>query len=133
MTMAAYGCADRLLALLIAENETVHALNQSRSLQTSPIAGEAFDVGAANREQRQRAVAAPSGELAQVQRIRLASQAAVSGQVTGEREPFGVGESGWIMTRAVVGAAVVIGHLLAGLRPGGWASRRSQRLSGSPT
>ena len=38
MTMAAYGCASRLLAVLIAKNETVHALNQSRSLQTSPIA-----------------------------------------------------------------------------------------------
>jgi hypothetical protein len=58
------------------------------------IAGEAFDVGAANREQRQRAVAAPRGELAQVQCVGLASQAAVSGQVTGEREPFGVGEGG---------------------------------------
>ena len=58
------------------------------------ITGEAFDVGAANREQRQRAAAAPRGELAKVQRIRLASQAAVSGQLTGEREPFGVGEGG---------------------------------------
>ena len=38
------------------------------------------------RQQRQTAVAAPRGELAQVQRIRLASQAAVSGQVA-EAEP----------------------------------------------
>ena len=36
--MAACGYAGRLDAVLIAGNETVHALNQSRSLQTSPIA-----------------------------------------------------------------------------------------------
>ena len=72
------------------------------------IAGEAFDIGAANCEQWHGAIAAPCGELAQIQRVRLAGQAAVPGQ----GEPFGVGEDGGrIMTTAVDGAAVVIGHL----------------------
>src|SRR6185437_15606798 len=31
-------------------------------------------------------------------------------------------KAGWIVASAVDGAAVVIGHLPAGLRPGGWAS-----------
>ena len=44
------------------------------------VAGEAFDAGAADGEQAQRAGAAPGGELAQVQRVCLAGQAAVSGQ-----------------------------------------------------
>ena len=38
MTMAACGYAARLLALLIAENKTTHALNQSQSRQTLPVA-----------------------------------------------------------------------------------------------
>jgi hypothetical protein len=54
------------------------------------VAGEAFDVGAADGEQGQAASAAPGGELAHVQRVRLPGQAAVSG----EREPFGVAECG---------------------------------------
>ena len=58
------------------------------------VAGEAFDVGAADREQRQGAGAAPGSELPQVERISLAGQAAVSGQEPGEGEPFGVGEGG---------------------------------------
>jgi hypothetical protein len=41
--------------------------------------GEGLDVRAADREQRQRAGAAPGGELAQVQGVGLASQAAVPG------------------------------------------------------
>jgi hypothetical protein len=67
------------------------------------IPGEAFDVGAPDREQRQGAGAAPAGELAQVERVGLAGQAAVRGQEPGEREPFRIGEgrldrderSGW--------------------------------------
>jgi len=43
------------------------------------LAGEAFDVGAADCEQGQGAGAAPAGELAQVQGVGLACQAAVSG------------------------------------------------------
>ena len=56
------------------------------------VTGEALDVGAADGEQGQGAGAAPGGELAQVQRVGLAGQAAVSGQEPGEGEPFGVGE-----------------------------------------
>jgi hypothetical protein len=67
----------------------------------------------------QGAGAAPGGELAQVQRVGLAGQAAVSGQESGEGEPFGVGEGGLDRDEGVDGAAVVIGHLPAGLRPGG--------------
>src|SRR5712692_8496311 len=56
--------------------------------------GEAFDVCAADREQRQGTAAAPAGELAQVQCVGLAGQAAVPGQVSGEGEPFGISEGG---------------------------------------
>ena len=97
------------------------------------VAGEAFDVGAADSEQGQGAGAAPGSELAQVECVRLAGQAAVSGQVPGEGEPFGAGEGG----------------LDRGER-GGWGGSdyrgppgragtgrlglfRSQRLSGKPT
>jgi hypothetical protein len=43
------------------------------------LAGEGLDVRAAGREQRQRPGAAPAGELAQVQGVGLAGQAAVTG------------------------------------------------------
>ena len=56
--------------------------------------GKAFDVGAADGEQGKRPGAAPAGELVQVQRVRLAGQAAVSGQEPAEGEPFGIGEGG---------------------------------------
>ena len=67
------------------------------------LAGEPFDVGAADSEQGQRAGAAPAGELSQVQCIGIAGQPTVPGQEPGEGEPFGVGEgrldgnerSGW--------------------------------------
>src|SRR2546429_1318765 len=58
------------------------------------VACEAFDVGAADGEQVQRAGAAPGSELAQVQRVRLSRQPAVPGQEPREREPFGIGEGG---------------------------------------
>src|SRR6202050_67682 len=48
----------------------------------------------AHREQRQGTAATPAGELAQVQGVGLAGQAAVPGQVAGEGEPFGIGEGG---------------------------------------
>ena len=54
--------------------------------------GEGLDVGAADREQRQGPGAAPAGELAQVQGVGLAGQAAVPGQEPSQREPLGVGE-----------------------------------------
>ena len=60
----------------------------------SSFTGEALDVGTANGEQGQRANAAPAGELAQVQRVGLAGQAAVPGQEPGEGDPLGVGEDG---------------------------------------
>jgi hypothetical protein len=58
------------------------------------VTGERFDVRATDREQRQRPGPAPDRELAQVEGVRLPGQAAVAGQETGEREPFGVGEHG---------------------------------------
>jgi len=81
------------------------------------VAGEAFDVGAADGEQGQGAGAAPGSELAQVERVGLAGRAAVSGQVPGEGEPFGVGEGGLDRGEDGGWAAVVIGHLPAGLEP----------------
>jgi hypothetical protein len=42
-------------------------------------------------------------------------------------------KAGWIVASAVDGAAVVIGHLPAGLEPGRPGQFRSQRLSGNPT
>jgi hypothetical protein len=58
------------------------------------LPGEALDVGAADGEQAQAAGPARGGELAQVERVRLAGKPAVSGQVAGEGEPFGIGERG---------------------------------------
>ena len=58
------------------------------------VPGEAFDVGAADGEQVQGAGAAPAGELAQVQGVCVAGQAAVAGQEPGKGEPFSIGESG---------------------------------------
>jgi hypothetical protein len=52
------------------------------------VAGEAFDVGAADGEQVQGMGAAPGGELAQVECVGLSCQAAVPGQKPGEREAF---------------------------------------------
>jgi hypothetical protein len=43
-------------------------------------ASEGLDTGAADREQRQGAGPAPGGELAQVEGVRLAGQAAVPGE-----------------------------------------------------
>jgi hypothetical protein len=95
--------------------------------------GEAFDVGAADGEQRQGAGAAPGGELAQVQGVRLPGQASVSGQEPGEGDPFGIGEGGLDRGERGGWGAVVIGHLPAGLEPGRLGQFRSQRLSGNPT
>jgi len=46
----------------------------------SRVTGEALDVGAPDREQGQRADAAPGGEPPQIHRVGLAREAAVSGQ-----------------------------------------------------
>jgi hypothetical protein len=58
------------------------------------FSGEAFDVGAADGEQGQGPGPAPVSELAQVECVGLAGQAAVPGQEPGEGEPFRVGEGG---------------------------------------
>lgn len=97
------------------------------------VAGEAFDVGAADSEQGHRSGTAPGRELAQVQGVCLAGQTAVPGQIPGEGEPSGVSESGLIVASAVDGAAVITGHLPAGLEPGRPGQFRSQRLNGNPT
>ena len=55
------------------------------------VPGKAYDVAVADGDNVQGAAAAPGGELAQVQEICLAGQAAVPGQIPGEGEPFGVG------------------------------------------
>jgi hypothetical protein len=52
------------------------------------VAGEAFDVGAAHLEQAQVVLLAPGRVLAQVQRIRLAGQAGVTGQEPGQGQAF---------------------------------------------
>ena len=52
------------------------------------------DVGAADGEQGQGPGAAPCGELAQVERVGLAGQAAVAGQEPGEGDSLSVGEDG---------------------------------------
>jgi hypothetical protein len=44
------------------------------------VTGEALDVGAAGLEQADVMLLAPAGELAQVQRVRLAGQAGIAGQ-----------------------------------------------------
>ena len=75
--------------------------------------------------------AAPGGDLAQVQSVGLAGQAAVPGQEPGKGEPFGVGErrldgdegSGRGGHRAPPGRAET---------RGGWTSCGPQRLSGNP-
>ena len=56
------------------------------------VTGEGLDVGAADGEQGNRAGPAPGGELAQVERVGLTGQAAVSGQEPGEGESLGIGE-----------------------------------------
>ena len=65
-----------------------------RSPSCFQVPGEAFDIGAADREQVQGGGTAPGGELTQVQCAGVAGQAAVAGQEPGEGEPFGVGEGG---------------------------------------
>jgi hypothetical protein len=97
------------------------------------VPGEALDVGAADGEQRQGPGAAPGGELAQVQRVGLAGQAAVPGQEPGEGNSLGVGEdgldrgerSGWDSSghRAPPGQA----------ETGKLGQSRSQRFNGTPT
>ena len=41
-------------------------------------------------------------------------------------------KTGWIVTSAADGAAVLIGHLPARLETGSWAQSRPQRFNGNP-
>jgi hypothetical protein len=97
------------------------------------VTGEGLDVGAADGEQVQGAGSAPGGELAQVECVGLAGQAAVSGQEPGEASRSVSVKAGWIVASAVDGAAVVIGHLPAGLRPGRLGQLRVPAIERNPT
>ena len=96
------------------------------------VAGEAFDVGAADGEQVQAAGTALGGELAQVQRVGVGGQAAVPGQEPREGESLGIGES-WLDGDEGSGWGGS-GHRAP---PGraetrtGWAICGSQRLNGT--
>jgi hypothetical protein len=59
-----------------------------------PGDGAPLDVGAADREQGQGAGSTPGGELAQVESVGLAGQAAVSSQEPGKSELLGIAEDG---------------------------------------
>jgi len=76
------------------------------------VPGEALDVSAAHLERAQVMLTAPAGELAEVQRVGLAGQPAVTGQEPGERRrsgPVNVGSAG---TRTVDGVSMaIIGYL----------------------
>ena len=96
------------------------------------LAGEAFDVGAADGEEGQGAGAAPGGELAQIQRVRLSCQPAVSGQ----EPPASASRSaslntGWMGTRVVVVVAV-IGYLPVRAEAGRLGQARPQRNTRPP-
>ena len=56
--------------------------------------GEALDIRSAHMEQANVMLLAPANELAQVQRVRLAGQAGVTGQEPSQGEPLGPGEHG---------------------------------------
>jgi hypothetical protein len=91
------------------------------------LAGEGLDVGAADREQRKGPGAAPAGELAQVEGVGVAGQAAVPGQVPGERKLLGISEHRLDRAREVEGieSAIMAPPGTAGTRKAG--RRRSQR------
>jgi hypothetical protein len=83
--------------------------------------GEGLDVCAADREQRHGPGSAPPGELAQVEGVRLTGQAAVAGEVTGQREPLHISEHRLDGTREVesVAAAIMAPPGTAGTREAG--------------
>jgi len=88
--------------------------------------GEAFDAGAADGEQGQGAGAAPGGELAQVECVRLAGQASVSGQVPARASRSGSVKAGWIVASAVDGR-----QWSSGTSRPGW--NREGRASSGPS
>jgi hypothetical protein len=73
------------------------------------VPGEQLDIGPPDREQRQRPVPAPCGELAQVQCIGFAGLAAVPGQEPGQRKPLRSGEHRLHGTRTVDVMVAVMG------------------------
>jgi hypothetical protein len=89
------------------------------------FAGEPFDVGAAGGEQGKGAGAAPAGELAQVQGVGLAVRPRYPARASRSESV----KAGWIGTRA----AVIIGHLPDGLRPGRLGQRRVPAIERKPT
>jgi hypothetical protein len=97
------------------------------------VPGKGFDLRAADGEQGQRPGPAPGCELAQVQGLGLAGQAAVSGQEPGEGDPFGIGEDG--LDRGERSGWSSSGHRA----PPGQAGTgmlgqpRCQRFNGTPT
>ena len=92
------------------------------------LAGEAFDVGAADPEQAQGAGTAPASELAQVQGVGLTGQAAVPARNPARASRSESVKAGWMGTRA----AVVIGYLPDGLRPGILGQRRAPASERKP-
>jgi hypothetical protein len=97
------------------------------------VTGEGLDVGAADGEQGNGAGPAPGGELAQVECVGLAGQAAVSGQESGEGESLGVGEGGLDRGERSRWAAVVIGYLPDELRPGKLGQQWAPAIKRKPT
>ena len=96
------------------------------------VPGEALDAGTADGEKDQGRGAAPSGELAQVQRVGLAGQPAVRARYPASASRPGSVNAGWIVARAVDGAAVVIGYLPARLRPGRLGQLRVPAIKRKP-
>ena len=64
----------------------------SGASQLFEIAGERFDVVTGNGEQSGVTIMAPLGELAEIERVRIACQARVAAQETGQGSEFGIGE-----------------------------------------
>jgi hypothetical protein len=94
--------------------------------------GEPFNICTADGEQGHGTGAAPSGELAQVQCIGVAVSRWYPARNPARASRSASVKAGWIVTRAVDGAAVVIGHLPAGLRPGRLGQRRVPAIERKP-
>jgi hypothetical protein len=83
------------------------------------VSREALDVSPAHAEQAEAALLAPGDELAQIQGVGLAGQAAVAGKERSERVPLGIGERRSTTATSVVGVVVVTLHLQVRPRPRG--------------
>jgi hypothetical protein len=58
------------------------------------VAAEALDVSAPCLEEADVVLLAPSGELAQIERVRLSGQSAIASKIATERDPLGITEHG---------------------------------------